>query len=421
MFTYKTAIARKKYVADRYIETDLESTRLMDVSSGYSAVYLILEHHLLPEPIAVDWSTLQDELRHYNPHITVRDWLELRGNADIVPMDYMPTPSVTYVQFRDAYEAGFDINPIDIGYPTDAPGDLSERKDLVLTKAGVDCERLYHYCLPTVAGLVHRPDATKDAYYIRDGNVTAVNDNTELVGLMSFETVGKLTYLDVTSDNVTKVDEIPLADSLIVDLGVPVADLVLGFVLNGYLHINCPYIRVVGETTISVEMRRFSLLERFFETHDTLEWDALNDVITRDADNPTHIAQAEFWSDDAMRSHFDHPQTFFFAVDTDNLFIEETVLEDTDLPRRYYTYEQPLYPLITEYGRLREYHALYEQGIWVIAVQDNKQRRYRFNTYDHVNYPTVDGNTESACPWQYSKAYMQLIGSETIRPPEVDP
>ncbi len=421
MFTYKTAIARKKYVADRYIETDLESTRLMDVSLSYSAVYLILEHVLLPEPIAVDWASVQVELRDYNPTITVGDWLSLRGNTALNTMDYIPKPTVTYVQFRDAYDAGFQIEPIDIGYPLDAPGEITHRKDLVLTKDGVDCEDLYHYCLPTVNGLIHRPDSTPTQYFIQEGHTTSLLCNTEHVGLISFETIGKLTYIDVTSDNVVAMDDIPLRESLIIDFGFPITDLVLGFVLNGYLHLNNPYTKVVGETTISVEIGRFSLLERFFETHDQLTWDALNAVIERDPENPTHIVQSEFWSDDAIRSHFDRSQTFFFAIDTDNLFTEEVVLEGTGLPRRYYSYERPLYPLVTEYGRLREYHALNERGVWVISVQDNKQKSYRYNTYDHVNYPTVDGNTVTRAPWEYSRAYMQFIGTETIKPPVVTP
>lgn len=418
MFTYKTAIARKKYVTDRYIETDLEQTRLMDVVSGYSAVYLVLEHKTLPAPVAVDWSTLSAELRDYNPTITVGEWLSLRGNQSLTYMDHVPEFTVQYVQFRDGYEAGFDIEPIDIGYPIDAPGDVKIRKDLRLTKDGVDYSRLYNYCLPTVNGLVHRPDSSVEGYFIVDGNDTAVRSNSDQVGLMSFETLGPIEFLDVDSSNIVKIDDIALSEELLVEFDQPILNKIMVFVLNGYVHFNSPHMKVVGESTLSINMSRFSLLERWFQTHNELDWSGLNKVIERDEDNPTHIVQEQFWSDEAILSHFDRSQTFFFAVDVDSLFVEEVVLESTDLPRRYYAHERPLYPIMTEYGRLREYHALHEQGIWVVSVLDNKQPLYRFNNYDHKSYPTMDANTETLQPWRYSRAYMQFIGTEIMSAPE---
>lgn len=414
MFTYKTAIARKKYVTDRYIETDLESTRLMDVSSSYTAVYLILEHTLLDEPVAVEWSTLSEELRDYNPTITVGQWLSLRGNASLVTMDQVPKFNVEYVQFRDAYEAGFDVQPIDIGYPADAPGGVELRKDIVLTKDGTDYSSLYHYCLPTVNGLVHRPDNSATAYFIKDGHTTALRSNVEHVGLISFERVGALTYLDVDSSNIVKVDDIALRETLLVEFDQPIVNKILGFVLNGYIHFNNPNIKIVGENTLSICMERFSLLDRWFETHDQMDWPNLGDHLERDPDNPSHVDQTEFWSDEVIKSHFDNSQTFFFAIDVSNLFIDEVVLEDTGLPRRYYSHERPLYPIVTEYGRLREYHALNERDVWVVSIVDNKQKRYRYNTYDYKAYPTVDGNVITAFPWRYSKAYMQFIGTEVL-------
>lgn len=411
MYEYNSAIVKKKYVSERYVAADIRDLRISDVAPGYSKVFLIVTHHTLPEPVAVDWDDVVEELRLYNPEITVKDWLEQRGDITLPLLSDVPVFNTKYIEYRDAWDAGFTLEPVGRGLSLEPHLDRNLLEDILVTKPGVKYDQLYHYHLPTVNGLVHKPDYSPEGYYIVDGNTTMLRANSDCVGMLSTERISKLTFPVITQDNIYALEG-GLRDSLLVEFPYDITGKIIVFVLNGYLHVGSPHVVAYNDTTVKIDIQQFPMLQRYFETKDVLDWEWFQEIMTNDTNNDTHIDLEAFWSDEVIRGWFDMSQTFFATMDVDNFFIEHVAMESPDLPRRCYTYERPLWPLVGEFGRLREYSAMYEQGTWVLGVEDDKQRNYAFENRDYSNYPTLDGRGVSYKPWRQTRLHMLYMGSQ---------
>jgi hypothetical protein len=307
MYEYKRTIAKKKYTSERYIEVDIRNVKLLDVATGYSDVYLIVTHPNLKDEVAVDWSNLQEEHQLWNPNTTTLEWLEQRGNLSLPLMDKVPEFNTKYVEFRDIWETDFKVIPVSKGLPKDSPESVDNKDDILLEKEGANYDHLYHYHLPTVNGLVHLPDFSTDGYYIVDGNTTAMSANVDMIGMLSFENVGKLTIHNINSSNIYTNGE-NLQDHVLVEFDEKIQDKIIIMILNGYIHIASPYVNVFNENTVKVDIRQLPMMERYFETIDDLNWEWFNDIMVADTDNPSHIDIDTFWSDEVIRGWFDMSQ-----------------------------------------------------------------------------------------------------------------
>jgi len=104
-------------------------------------------------------------------------------------------------------------------------------------------------------------------------------------------------------------------------------------------------------------------------------------------------------------------QSFLVLVDTPNLVTNKIELRHSQLPGMFTAYQDPVYPLLVNYGKVGEYWKTHEDGYWSVTVQDSFLRNYILSQQPIYHLPNITNNLLPSKPFWHSRGYLLEIAA----------
>lgn len=413
MYKYESSLVKRKGFSGRWIDIDLRELPIARLFDEYQTVFLILSHQTLPSLVSLDLKDVDWLIAKYDDALTVAQWLVTIGNQSLPTRDYIPQSKTATVFYNDLYSAGYKVEITHRLEPFESKTSDDEKDDIRLTRYGTDYRDVYNHCLITVNGLIHRTDYDKDGVYVRYGARSSRVANEHHLGGISFKNIGKLDFIKINPDDVYSRPETPLYSTAMIQLPEDIGSRIPLLVIGGYLHILDDSYAVTSERSIRVSLDRIPYIDRFYASRKLMSLRSIEDLCERDSRNEDHFLYADLIKDDVIRTYLTLDNSFIVLLEADNLFVEKHNLEDPHLPGRYYAYQKPQWPLMTELGRMPAYVADREAtGTWVISVYDNLFENMRYRSHEYEGELSLDGARESSKPYHYAPGFLLEIGSD---------
>lgn len=413
MYQYQNAFIKEEGRRGRWLERDVSSKTISSLFSDFQEVVLVLTHPVLSGEVALKISDLPGGSDARTSMTDVSQWLLDLGNQALPTTDEIPDLGILYAPYRDAWQAGYDIEAVsqtthlDVGLPK------SERPHLRLTKAGVDYEDFYRECLVSVNGIIHRTSHGTNGILVEDGAKSGFHANQNHVGIYRLGLLGDMEIVDIQDHHIHPMsDQQRLCERTVVELddSVDLEGKSVLLVIQGYLHTLGDLVQSFGERTFQIDFNNYPLAQRFYHFRQLVDTEDFESHLTKSTVNPNQVALEELYSDETIRKLLTLSQTFFVVLDTPELVVDRDQVEFSGLPGRYICHQVPSYPLVTGLGGFEEYWMRQENDQYVIGVENGLETYYTFETAEWENFHSID-NTRVPCElFDYSRAYLLKIG-----------
>ena len=414
MYTYVKAVSLAKTTGAQWTDTDISNILVYYIFDTFEHIYLELSHNELPNSVYVDFGLMKDRFSSYAG--TLNELLISIGNETLPTVPSLPSTIFKYVKYSDAIRAGYKIGLTKIGsvapnnYPAENLPDLKVNRE----KYKTNMKLVHDYCLVTVNGYLHQTDAEVDGsyFYVKDGAKTMRISDGNNLGIMSFLDIGKVTKLPIDSSNILReTASTPLSDKIIIRLPVNINNKTVLLSLGGYLIF--PENNVFwksGDNALTLLIKNTPILERFYESRLYIDLSSLN--LTPIVSNPYQINIEEFLSDENIIKYLLLSQSFIIIIDNSLISTKKIFLQHHSMPGMFTCYQDPVYPLIVNYGKLADYWKTKEDDRWSVTVTDSYFRNYVFVYNEHYTLPTVTDQKYPGKPYSHSRGYMLEIGAQ---------
>lgn len=409
-YSYVKAIARKTERGARWLEVDISTLTIKVIFETYREVLIELSNPFIAENQILNTDDVRSSISDIS--LTLNDWLVSVGNTTLPTTTGTLSLNTQTAHYRDAWAAGYAIEPAKMGYNPDVEWPIDDMRDLLLTKSDLAYDEIEQYCLVTVNGYVHRIAASQYGVYVVDGAYSNVLSNETQVGILNFKDVGQLTYVDVDSSMLYRPhDEGKHYHYAYLNLGVSTEGKSLLMVMGGYLHVlDDTYIQV-GDGLVRIDFNNYPMIQRYFDSKEVIDLSSL--TYSEVSSNPEQRITAEMIASETwIEQMLDLSQTFFVLVDTPYLYKDKHKLEYSGLTGTFYSYIVPKWPVISRRGLMCEYLTTNDDGIWVVNISSNLIPNYQFEYAPYKNIQCVSPHKVPAQPYLADSAYFLEIGKD---------
>jgi len=421
-------LVRSRYRLDRragrWLEADLKDALVSTLSVVYGDVYLYVEYPGPGEPIlkALHWSNVANMIVDVAPTVTVQQWLTSVGNKTLPFDKELPNEKVRVVKYAQAWHSGYNIRPVGRDTHVDYAISKFEKEDLLMTHPKFDPQFIRDYSMTTVNGYFHLTDWTDAGVRIYGGNETVRKCNNNQIGQYSFETIGKLKYVPITDDMISKGEGSDLWNGTYLTMpdDIDLENKTVLFVSGGFLNVLSNVYERTNDRTWRIHFGNMMFLDRIIRSIQDLNLSSLG--LSYDPKDPTRINVEKLRSDECVTAYLKLSQTFFVVVDSISFFQYFEPLESLRAPGRFVDISTNQYPLVGAYGKMLDYHNIKEPGIhnpdisipqlYVYCATDNIRYNYDANRVNWMEQPQVDGGCYPAHPLRHETAYYRILGVE---------
>ncbi|AEH03572.1 virion structural protein [Pseudomonas phage PhiPA3] len=425
MYTLVRARYRLDRRAGRWIEANLANELVTTLSAKYGDVYLYIEYPGTGGAVqkALHWDNVINWLNEVDTTVTVQQWLTSLGNRTL-PFDAtLPNEDVRLVKYAQAWHCGYNVQPVATNGHVDQQISKFEKQDLLLTHPKHAPQKIRDYSMVTVNGMFHLTDWTDAGVRVIDGNTTLRRSNDNQIGIYSFETIGKLTYIPVTDEMITSQGETaPLWDGayLTMPAGVDLTNKTVLLVTGGYLNVLSNVYTRVAERTWRISFGKMMFLDRYIESARCMDLSSLG--LTINANDPTEFVVNELKNDAVIRAYLTLSQTFFVIVDSPTFFHGYEPVEYLNLPGRFIDETYNRLPMVGAYGRMLDYHTIHEphetylvpdkEPMYVYCATRNVRHDYDAEHMNWTQQGIINGGRYPAHPFRDETAFFRVMGVE---------
>jgi hypothetical protein len=418
MYTLVSAIGVAYGAGARWGSVNIGAIPMNTLYGQYKRVIATLTNPFITGDVGLDLNDIQ--LQTQGLTLTFNQYLASLGTASLPTLTTIPVIDPVYARYTDAFRAGYTVEPIAPGLSLSAQVDPLQKTDLYLKNPNIAMSKFYQSCMVTINGFYHYVDSDGNAAYVRDGDKSRQKSQFAQAGILSFNDLGTIEYLDLTSSMVynqstAEIGSVPLKYRTYLDIGVDIGNKIPILVLGGYMHIlDDRTFRRVGATNFMIDMENIPLLNRYYESVPYLDYSSLNLPSTRM--NASQVGVSDLYSDTTIKALIDLSQTFMVFLDAQDVFIDRQWVRTVPFPGKYLTGVKPEYPLVTGYGRMCEYWVRTEDTLYTqysLSIADGIKYNYIFNTtYDPTVLSSVASNLDPNNPPVNSPAFFRLIGRD---------
>lgn len=412
MYSYQRGIIKELGPRGKWIERDLSDTPVKDLFVEFEKVYIVLSHPLIEGQIALNRDSIPKHMAPMLITATVNDWLASLGTLSLPTTNEVPDIEVVYAKYRDAWQAGYDINPVGRDLHPDQAIPDADKVDLRLTRSGIDYYKMYKECLITVNGLIHRNNFTSNGLHVIDG---AKKKNNNLVGIYHLGELGMVDQVPILPEHVIKgPNEQPLSEVVYLKLddSVDIANKSVLLSIGGYLHYPDTMVKQAGERLWRIEFKDYPWPQRYLEMKKLIDVSNIERHLDKSTVNDDQIDVSQLYSEMVINELFTLSQSFFIVVNTPELILEKEHLEFTQLPRRFVSHSPAEYPLIFGLGKMYEYWVKKEHKQYLLALHDTLHNHYAFETTEWKKEHSIDSSRTPHQSTSYGRAYFIKIGKQ---------
>lgn len=198
MYTFAASVVLPKGANAQWTVKDVSQYTLAELTQNFQDVRVQLTNPVLTGPLLWSLSSLPTGLM--TSSMTFTQWLTSLGNNTIPTTPGEAKLTTKYVQYNDAYRAGYKVQPGLSTTTLDANIPLGDKKDLNLRRADLDMRMLPQYAMVSVNGYYHLTIANAKEAWVLDGMKSCFVHRENFIGVTSFSKVGKITYIPITAD-----------------------------------------------------------------------------------------------------------------------------------------------------------------------------------------------------------------------------
>ena len=449
MYQFVNAVCLSRSIGSQWHDVNLADILVFDIYTTYSKVFLILTNPDIPDPVYVDFDTLRAEFSSYDG--TLSQLLIDLDNRTLATVTQLPSTEVKVAKYSDAFRSHYKIDLTKIGVVTPDNYPQSELNDIVITRPNysTDLSLLHTHCLISVNGYYHYTDTDGSKGYVYDAAKTLRKSNNNHVGILSFLDIGALTKVKLLRDNIypqqyllsnqfiqdtiTSTDRIMsedgsgyllaesngyilaehhsvLRDRIYFDIQEDLTNKSYFLVLGGYLVF--PEKDVFwqsGQRTFALNINQIPYPQRIYESSLYLDLTTLG--LTSLDIAPDAINTEELYSDEILKNYLTLSQSYLVIVDKPNLITNKIYLRHSHLPGMFTAYQDPVLPLIVNYGKAVEYWKTFEDGFWSVTVEDSFLRNYILSQQPIYQMQTLNGHLLPHMPFWHSQGHLlEILG-----------
>jgi hypothetical protein len=415
MYTLVSAIGKSFASEGRWESVDISQMTFTQIYATYVKVYAILTNPFIDGQVSLDLSQLQAVDGGLT--ITFSQFLTQNGDTVLPTSTTIPTLNPKYAEYKDAFRAGYKVQPVNAIAAPDAQLPLSDKPWLYLTKTdqlgkSIDFNLWYKSMMVTVNGFFHRIDATPTGGYVVDGMLSNFKCRQNQIGLLNFQKLGSLTYVPITPGMIYKQSPDQLyRNQMYINVGQDLTNKTILMSLGGYLCVlDGKTMYRVGTQTVAINFNNLPIIERFHESFPYLDYSTL--PYNKDPHDPTLIVVADFLSDANLVAYATMSQSFFVILDNPEVFIDYEYPRIGRIVNKLAAFKEPKYPLINGIGKVADYWSVFEDGQWAISTYDNKYNNRTYDTVDVKNAVMVNQARQSQDAERHSRAFFLKIGTD---------
>ena len=411
MYALVSAIAKSFSSLGRWESVDISQLTFAQLFTSYTRVIAVLTNPFIDGQVALDLSSILGQVGDTNT--TVSAFLTANGNNSLPTFTPVPTLQHKYVKYRDAFRAGYSVQPVGPYQAPDAQLPPSEKTYLHITNPNVpDFREFYKYMLVSVNGYIHRTDADQNGAWVIDGTKSLWKSNRNQIGFLNFQGVSTLSFVPITPQMVYKQSSTQaLANQMRINVGQNISNKGLMLVLGGYLHfLDERTFRRIGDQQILIDFNNLPLFERYHESREILDYSGLPFQTT--TNNPSQIAVADFLSDANLTAYVTMSQSFLVIMDNPEVYRDSDYVQTVKGPGMLVAYDFPDKPLMNGVGKLADYWSVFEDGQYSVRVVDNNWNRRIYGTMQKSYWQNIADNRRPQDPVQYSRAQFMVIGTD---------
>jgi hypothetical protein len=411
MYQYQSALVLGRLPYAQWQAIDAASLHLLDLFTQYRRCILTLTNTVFDGEVYIDLEPLRSEFSTYNG--TLADWFISIGNRALPTIAKLPKSKVGYVQYKDAFQAGYRVDTTIIGRKDISISELESRDDLIVTRESTPTvyDQLYSKCLFTVNGYFHPTDYDDDGLYVKDGGRSFRRSRNNQLGIHSFANIGKVTTIPITMEQIHTSDpDTALVKKayLTIPQATPNQSVLLS--IGGYLVLPDPQVFwQISDHQYGLSLEHLPYLARYFESVVNLDLSSL--PLSVSPIHPERVSATELFSDPVVTAYLTLSQSFWIVVDTPHLFFVRRGIETPALPGMFISHSRPIYPLIIGQGKIGEYWSTLEDGRWSLTVQNSFYRHHIFDTVRAGELTTVTSGLTPMQPFDHSRGWLLEIGA----------
>lgn len=407
MYSFVNAVCLARSIGSQWQNVDLSNILVFDIFTTYAKVYLELTHPDIPDAVYVDLDTLRQEFSSFNG--TLDDLLIALDNRTLSTVQSLPSTIVKAAKYSDAFRSHYKIDLTKIGvvipdnYPVDELDDLKITRPLYQT----DMSLLHTHCLISVNGYYHLTDTDGEKAFVYNGAKTLRKSRTNQLGILSFLDIGELKKVRLLESNIyPQVETASLQERIYFDVNEDLTNKSYVLVLGGYLVFPSEGVFwQSGEQTFALDIHQLHYPERIQESNLYMDLTALG-LSTLDPIDPV-----ELFSDAILKKYLTLMETYLVIIDTPNLITNKIFLRHSHLPGMFTAYQDPVLPLIVNYGKVAEYWKTQEDGHWSVTVMDSFLRQYILSQQPIYQQLSLSDHLLPHVPYQHSQGYLlEILG-----------
>lgn len=412
MYRLISAIAKNIEDDTRWRDVEIGDMPLRDIYATYSRVIAVVKDEFSPDNMSLDLAKIRKDVGGFSS--TFDQFLLANGNQTLPTSSEVPIINTRYVEYADAFHAGYDVTNVAPGVSFDAALPEAEKTWLMLSKQFPQAtyREMQKTVLPIVNGFLHKTDADENGFYVQDGMKSQMLSGSNLLGLMSFRDVGTFTILPIKPEMVYRQnDRQKLRNQCFIDTGVDVSQKIVLLSLGGYLHVlDEGTLFRVSDSAFCINFNNIPLVDRYYESCKYIDLSSLN--VETSTNNPDQIGLTSLFSDDSIAAYCTLSQSFFIVLDKDDIFLDRIDLNEEPGPGDYSTVGLPIYPMILGHGKLANYWYVLEDGIYAISTYDTSIDRRMYDTTKIKDLTSVSNTNDSYKSTEKSKAHFLRIGCD---------
>lgn len=410
MYQFVSAIVKPLSGNGRWTDLDIGNLPLNQIFSQFRKVIVTLSNNFLDHNVSFNIEMIRPTFGA-SP-LTFNEFLVQNGSATLPTFDTIPVINTRFARYADGFHAGYSIEPMNPNYSFTANIPAGEKTWLRLTKEGIDYRHFYESCLVSVNGFYHKTDYSADGAFVVNGMTTARRANRNELGILNFESLGKLSFIPITTDMIYKQSTLQsLSANCYIDTNVDLSNKAVMLVLGGYLHVldKTTFFRV-SPSAFSIDFSNLPLIERYYESYEILDLSSLQLQLTKS--NDSQISVEDIFSDDVLKRYLTLENSFFVVLDNPDIFTEEQYLRTSPYPGVYTSFTKPIYPAIVGAGRHEAYWYRVEDGQYSIHMNDTMRKRRVYTTASGQDLEGVSDGKVIALPERNAIASFLLIGTD---------
>lgn len=408
------AVVLGRTIGSQWKEVDLSNVPVVVLFNTYYKVYLELSNVSLTGNIYVDLEIFKQNYSSYAGFIA--DMLGLVGETTLQTVPSLPSTSIKYAKFSDAFRSNYKVELTKIGQTLPDNYPITLKDDLEITRPKFDTEMslLHTHALITVNGYVHETITSDGRTFVYDGGKTLRKARNNALGILSFLDVSKLTKIHLTDQQIYTIgNDSTLYNRTYIDTGVDLTGKSYFLVMGGYLIF--PEDNVlwrINDNTIALNLNQLPYIERFYESELVLDQHHLE--IERLPNDPATFNINQLKSDAFIRTYLKGRNTFLVVLDVNHLAYNKIYLRHSGMPGMFTAYQDPTYPLIVNYGRVAEYWKTKEDGQWSVTVHDSFLKDFVLDFSSRSSLELVNNHLVPMTPNRHSRGFLLEIGGYNI-------